>query len=161
VGRLTPQQLADLVVEHARRDRLFAALLLGRAGMLDPADGSAVADFREAIEEVSTSTTGEWQICDLEDAGLRLAAEVDIMLAWPATPAMLDAVEEAIEVWDEMAGHLGDAHHDRRIDPEQISEPLVGAHHNLCERLGLDPDEISGRLDRLQERCVFTMIGEG
>jgi uncharacterized Zn finger protein len=35
VRRLAPRQLADLVVEHALRDRLFAARLLDEAGMLD------------------------------------------------------------------------------------------------------------------------------
>lgn len=39
VQRLAPRQLTDLVVEHAARDRLFATLLLGQAGMLDAADG--------------------------------------------------------------------------------------------------------------------------
>jgi uncharacterized Zn finger protein len=38
VRRLGPRQLTDLVVEQAARDRLFATLLLGRAGMLAPVD---------------------------------------------------------------------------------------------------------------------------
>jgi len=34
VGRLAPRQLAELVVEQALRDQLFATRLLGEAGML-------------------------------------------------------------------------------------------------------------------------------
>jgi uncharacterized Zn finger protein len=38
VQRLGPRQLTDLVVQQALQDQLFATLLLGKAGMLDPAD---------------------------------------------------------------------------------------------------------------------------
>jgi hypothetical protein len=152
--RLGPQQLADLVVEQAIRDRLFATMLLARAGMLDPEDESGLADFENVIRDASNTTTGtRWELADVEHAGHRLAAEAEIMRAWPAVPAMLDVIERAIAVWDELAGHLIDAHHARRTDPEEISEPLVDAHRDLCERLDLGPDEVADRLTLLLDRC--------
>lgn len=151
VRRLEPQQLADLVVEHAGRDRHFAALLLGRAGLLDAGAGPALDDFRDAVGEASRATTGEWGQADVDRAGRFLADEVEILLAWPATAEALDLVEEAIEVWDEMAGLLRD-------DPEEVGDVLVGAHRDLRARLGLDPAEIEERLTRLSETCDYTTI---
>lgn len=154
VQSLGPRQLTDLVVEQAVRDRLFATLLLGKAGMLAPVDESALAGFQAVIREVSNVTTGtRWEIADLEDAGRRLVAEVEILRARPVVPALLDLIEQAIVVWDELAGHLNDAYYARRIDPQEISEPLVEAHRDLCERLDLDAEEIAERLDRLVDRC--------
>ena len=154
VQRLSPRQLTDLLVEQAVRDRLFATVLLGKAGMLDPADESALAGFQAAVRDASNATTGSrWQLADVEDAGHRLVAEVEILRARPAVPGMLDLVEQAIEVWDELAGHLIDAYYDRRTDPEEISEPLVDTHRDLCVRLNLDPGEIADRLTRLLDRC--------
>lgn len=110
VQRLSPRQLAELVAGHAARDRLFATLLLGEAGMLDAADTSGLADFRTAVRDASTVTAGsKWQISDVEPTGHRLAAEVEILCTHPATPAVLDLVEEAIIVWDDLSGHLRDA----------------------------------------------------
>lgn len=159
VQRLSPRQLADLVAGHALRDRLFATLLLAEAGMLDAAGDSGVADFRAAVEDAAAVTTGSrWQISDVEAAGHRLAAEVDILCAHPATPAALDLVEEAIIVWDELSGHLRDAYHITRTEPGEIAEPLVSAHHDLCERLDLDPDDIAERLDRLTATCHYETV---
>jgi hypothetical protein len=146
--------LTDLVVEQAARDRLFATLLLGRAGMLDLVDESALAGFGAVIREASNTTSGtRWEIADVENAGHRLVAEAEILCARPAVPAMLDLIEQAIEVWDELARHLIDAYYSRRTDPEEISEPLVNAYKDLCERLDLDPDDIADRLTRLLGRC--------
>ena len=154
VQSLGPRQLTDLVVEQAVRDRLFATLLLGKAGMLASVDESALAGFQAVIREASNVTTGtRWEIVDVEDAGRRLVAEVEILCARPVMPAMLDLIEQAIEVWDELAGHLIDSYYARRIDPEEISVPLVDAHRHLCERLDLDPEEIAERLERLLDRC--------
>jgi hypothetical protein len=161
VLRLAPQQLASLVVEQALKDRLFATLLLGEAGMLDASDQSGLADFRAVIHDASNATTGRWEIHDVESAGLLLATEVEILCARPATVPMLNLVEEAILVWDDLSGHLHDAYHVRRIDPEHISEPLVDAHRDLCERLNLDPDEIAERLTRLADRCLYDTVDAG
>ena len=159
VQRLSPRQLADLVAEHAVRDRLFATLLLAEAGMLNAADTSGLTDFRTALEDASTVTTGSrWQISDVEAAGHRLAAEVDILCAHPATHTALDLVEEAILVWDDLSGHLRDAYHITRTEPEEIAEPLLGAHRDLCERLDLDPDEIAQRLNQLLARCHYDTV---
>jgi hypothetical protein len=158
VRRLAPRQLAGLVVEQALKDRLFATLLLSEAGMLDTADQSGLADFRAVIRDTSNATTGRWEIHDVESAGHRLATEVEILCARPAAVAMLNLVEEAILVWDDLSGHLHDAYHVRRIDPEEISEPLVEAHHDLCERLNLDPDEIAERLTHLIDQCHYDTV---
>jgi hypothetical protein len=158
VRRLTPRQLAGLVVEQALKDRLFAILLLGEAGMLDATDQGGLADFRTVIRDASNATTGRWEIHDVERAGHRLATEVEILCARPATVPMLNLVEEAILVWDDLSGHLHDAYHVRRIDPEEISEPLVDAHRDLCERLNLDPDEITERVTRLIEQCQYDTV---
>ncbi|XVV14288.1 SWIM zinc finger family protein [Actinoplanes sp. CA-131856] len=159
VQSLGPRQLTALVVEQAVRDRLFATLLLGKAGMLAPVDESALAGFQAVIREAANATTGtSWEIADVEEAGRRLVAEVEILCARPETPAMLDLIEQAIAVWDELAGHLLDAYYARRIDPEEISELLVGAHRDLCERLDLDPEEIIERLERLLDRCHHDTI---
>jgi len=142
------------VVEQAARDRLFATLLLGKAGMLAPVHESALSGFQAVIREASNATTGtRWEIADVEDAGRRLVAEVEILCVSPVTPALLDMIEQAIAVWDELAGHLIDSYYARRIDPEEISEPLVDAHRDLCERLDLDSEEIAERLERLLDRC--------
>lgn len=87
-----------------------------------------------------------------------MAAEVEILCARPATSTALELVEEAILVWDELSGHLRDAYHITRTEPEEITEPLVCAHRDLCERLDLDPDEIAERLNRLVERCHYDTL---
>ena len=159
VRSLGPRQLTDLVVEQALRDRLFATRLLGRAGLLAPVDDSALEEFEAVVGEVAAVTTGSrWEIADVEHAGQRLVAEVDILRARPAVPAMLDLVEQAIEVWDELAGHLIDAYYSRRIDPDEISEPLVGAYRDLCELLDLGPEEIADRLNRLLGCCHHEVV---
>jgi hypothetical protein len=138
---------------------LFATRLLGRAGMLAPVDESALAEFEAVVREMSAVTTGSrWEIADVEHAGQRLAAEVEILRARPVVPAMLDLVEQAIEAWDELAGFLIDAHYSRRIDPDEISEPLVGAYRDLCELLDLTPEEIADRLNRLLDRCQHDVV---
>ena len=159
VRNLGPRQLTDLVIEQATRDRLFATRLLGRAGMLMPADGSALEEFEVVVREVSAVTTGSrWEIADVEQAGQRLVTEVEILRAWPVVPAMLDLVEQAIEAWDELAGHLIDAHYSRRIDPDEISEPLLDAYRDLCELLDVGPEEIADRLSRLLGCCQNDVV---
>ncbi|WP_249412319.1 hypothetical protein [Micromonospora endophytica] len=160
VQRLSPRQLADLVAEHAVRDRLFATLLLGAAGMLDTTNASgSLATFRAAVTDAAAVTTGSrWQISDVEAVGHRLAVEVEILCAHPATPTALDLVEEAIVIWDDLSGHLRDAHHVTRTEPEEIADPLLDAHRDLCERLDLDPDEIAERLKRLLARCHYDTV---
>lgn len=159
VRRLGPRQLTDLVVEQAIRDRLFATLLLGRAGLLAPVDESALAGFQAVIRDASNATMGtRWEIADVEQAGQRLVAEAEILCARPAAPAMLDLLERAIVVWDELAGHLIDSYYSRRIDPEEISESLVDAHRDLCERLSLEPAEIAGRLTLLLDGCHHDVV---
>lgn len=154
VERLAPRQVANFVAAYAVRDRLFAALLLGEAGLHRDDDETALDDLRAALQDASNATTGSrWQISDVEDAGHRLVSEVEILCARPATPAMLDLVEETVLVWDELSGHLRDAYHVTRTEPEEISEPLVEAHRDLCERLDLDPEQIEDRLNRLVESC--------
>ncbi|WP_249714099.1 hypothetical protein [Rhizomonospora bruguierae] len=159
VRRLSPRQLANLVAEHALRDRLFATQLLAEAGLLDTTDQTGLHDARAAIRDAANATTGSrWQISDVEAAGHQLATEIEILCARPATTAMLDLVEEAILVWDDFSGHLRDAYHITRTEPEEITEPLVDAHHDLCERLDLDAEEIDHRLTRLVERCHHDTI---
>jgi hypothetical protein len=159
VHSLGPRQLTDLVVEQALRDRLFATRLLGRAGMLAPADESALDEFEAVVREVSAVTTGSrGEIADVEHAGRRLIAEVEILRARPVVPAMLDLVEQAIEVWDELSGHLIDAYYSRRVDPDEISVPLVEAYRDLCELLGLGSEEIADRLNRLLGCCHHNVV---
>ena len=154
VQRLAPRQLADLLAEHAVRDRLLATRLLNEAGMLDPADQSGLADFRAVLRDASNATNGSrWQISDVETAGHRLAEEVEILCARPPTIAMLDLVEESILVWDELAGYLIDAYYESRTDPEEIGDALVDAHRDLCERLDLEPGEIDDRVTELVRGC--------
>ncbi|MEU5942919.1 hypothetical protein ABZ807_27980 [Micromonospora sp. NPDC047548] len=159
--RLAPRQLANLVAGHAVRDRLFATRLLTEAGMLHGADQSGLRDFRAVIRDASNATTGRWEIADVETAGHRLAAEVEILCARATTPAMLDLVEDAILVWDDLSGHLHDAYYITRTEPEEITEPLLHAHRDLCDRLDLAPDEVTDRLDRLVERCQHGTIDIG
>lgn len=162
VQSLGPRHLVDLVVEQAMRDRLFATRLLGKAGMLAPVDESALAGFAAVVREASAVTTGtRWEIADVEHAGQRLVAEVEILRALPVVPAMLELIEQAIEVWDELAGHLIDAYYSRRIDPDEITAPLVGAYRDLCELLDLDSEEIADRLTRLLDRCHHSGVDVG
>nr|MDT0658655.1 hypothetical protein [Micromonospora sp. DSM 115978] len=57
-----------------------------------------------------------------------------------------------------LSGRLRDAYHLTRTEPEEISEPFVAAHRDLCDRLDLDPGEIADRLNRLVGRCDFDTI---
>ncbi|WP_143133848.1 SWIM zinc finger family protein [Actinoplanes philippinensis] len=156
VESLGPRQLTELVVDQALRDRGFAARLLGRAGLLGGPPPTGLAD---AVRDASNVTGGgRWEIADVELAGLRLVAETEIVTVWPATVEMLDLVEEAIEVWDELAGILVDAWEVRRTDPEDVTEPLLAAHRALCERLELDSAEIESRIGRLADRCDFVPV---
>lgn len=159
VARLSPRQLTNLVAEYALRDRLFATSLLSAADLLHPEDESGIEEFRAVVAEASNVTTGtRWEISHLEAAGHRLVAEVEILCLRPATEAALDLVEEAILVWDELSGHLRDAYRIARTEPEEISEPLVEAHRDLCERLDLDPEGVAERVDRLVERCQWDTV---
>ncbi|WP_027661006.1 hypothetical protein [Salinispora fenicalii] len=155
VQRLAPRQLANLIVGHAVRDRLLATRLLDEAGMLSSADRTGLQDFRAVLRDASNATTGRWDISDVEAAGHRLAAEVEILCARPASPAMPDLVEVADLVWDDLSGHLRDACYIARTEPEEITAPLLCAHRDLCESLDLDPEEITDRRNRLIERCHY------
>jgi hypothetical protein len=159
VARLAPRQVSDLIIAHAARDRLFAATLLRAAGLLEPTSGEpALRDFRLVLREVSNVTTGRWQISDVETAGQRLAAEAEILCVHLASEAALELVEEAILVWDDLSGHLHDAHHHRRIDPEDVGYPLTEAHRALCEQLGLDSGEVAERVTALVGRCDYETL---
>ncbi|MFI7027047.1 hypothetical protein ACIBMZ_30570 [Micromonospora sp. NPDC049900] len=57
-----------------------------------------------------------------------------------------------------MSGHLRDAYDITRTEPQEIAEPLVGAHRDLCERLDLASDEIAQRLYRLLARCHYDTV---
>lgn len=158
VARLAPRQVADLIVGHAARDRLFAATLLRMAGLLESSGEPALRDFRLVLREVSNVTSGRWQISDVETAGQRLAAEAEILCAHPADEIALELVENAILVWDELSGHLHDAYYDRRIDPEEVGYQLTEAHRTLCEQLGLDPGEVAERVTALIARCSYDTV---
>lgn len=121
------------------------------------ADHTGLQDFRAVLHDTSNATTGRWEIADVEAAGHRLAAEVEILCARPASLAMLDLVEEAILVWDDLSGHLRDAYHIARTEPEGIIDPLLCAYSGLCDSLDLDPEEVTNRLNRLIERCHYEL----
>lgn len=152
--RLAPRQLTALVVEQAAQDRLFAATLLRKAGMLDEPDHGVLDDFRRFLRHIANvANSDSWEISDVEAAGRELVAEVEILCIRPATFDMLDLVEQAIDVWDDLCGHLIEGYDVRRTEPEEITEPLVESHRHLCERLGLGPAELSARLADLVDRC--------
>ncbi|WP_051798835.1 hypothetical protein [Catenuloplanes japonicus] len=158
--RLTPRQLSTLVVEEALRDRLFAVRLLGEAGLLDAAAAASGAeDFRAAVRDASDLADADaWNLDDIEDAGERLVEEAEILLAYPASAAALAVVGEAIVVWDELAGALIDNSDQARTEPREVGDPLVAAHRELCERLGLDEDEIAARVEVLAGECGYGTI---
>ncbi|GAB7046827.1 hypothetical protein [Catenuloplanes indicus] len=121
---LTGRQVAALVVDTAMRDRLFAVRLLGEAGLLDAeAAADGLADFRAAVDAAAEDE-------DAWEAGTRLAAELEILLQFPASTAALELVEDALEVWDELVVEIAD-------DPREITDALVEGHRELRERLGL------------------------
>ncbi|NLU78481.1 hypothetical protein HCA58_08825 [Micromonospora sp. HNM0581] len=127
--------------------------------MLATADTSSLTDFRAAVADAAAATSGSrWQISDVEAAGRRLVAEVEILCAHPASTETLTLVEEAIVVWDELSGHLRDAYDITRTEPEEIAEPLVDTHRDLCDRLDLDPDDVAERLNRLLARCHYDTV---
>jgi hypothetical protein len=102
--RLAHRQLVALVVGQAVKDRLFAATLLRQAGPLDPADDEHLHRFRQVLRDTAEVTSGKrWGIPDVETAGHRLVAEVEILRVHPATIDVLDLVEEAIVAWDELS----------------------------------------------------------
>lgn len=159
VERLAPRQLTALVVAQASKDELFATALLRQAGMLDAADDHDLHRFAQVLREVAGVTSGSrWEIRDIEIAGQRLADEVEILCARPATHDMLDLVEQAILTWDDLSGHLIDAYYLRRTDPEEISEPLVEAHIDLCEQLGIEPEQLADRLTDLVNKCHYDTV---
>ncbi|MEH1124307.1 SWIM zinc finger family protein [Micromonospora sp. CPCC 206061] len=155
VERLAPRQLAALVVDQAADDRLFATMLLRAAGMLDAADhDDAHRRFRLLVEEAAAVTSGSrWQIHELEAAGRRLAAEAAVLAELPATADALVLVEQAILVWDELAGYLIDAHEVSGIDPDEVGTPLTEAYADLFEQLNADPAELARRLRQLADKC--------
>jgi hypothetical protein len=160
VEQLAPRQLAALVVDQAVDDRLFATVLLRTAGMLDVADhDDAHRRFRLLVEQAAAVTSGSrWQIPELEAAGERLAAEAAVLCELPATAAALDLVEQAILVWDDLAGHLIDAHEVASIDPEDVGTPLTEAYADLFEQLNPDPAELEQRLSQLADKCGNGMV---
>jgi hypothetical protein len=159
VERLARRQLVALVVGQAVKDRLFAATLLRQAGLLDPADEAHLLRFRQVLRDTAEVTSGKrWDIPDVETAGHRLVAEVEILSVHPATIDMLDLVEQAIIAWDELSGHLIDAYYVRSSEPEEYATPLIQAHVGLCEQLGVDQEALRSRLDDLLERCEYDIV---
>jgi hypothetical protein len=159
VERLARRQLTALVVEQAAKDQLFANTLLRQAGMLHAVDHDSLHRFAQVLREVAAVTSGSrWQIHHIEAAGQRLVTEVKILCAHPATLDMLDLVEQAILVWDELAEYLIDAYYTRETEPDEISEPLVEAHVGLCEQLGLAPAMLAERLTDLVNKCHYDTL---
>jgi len=157
VERLAHRHLVAVVVGQAVKDRLFAATLLRAAGLLDPADDEHLRRFRQVLRDTAEVTGGKRSdIPDVETAGQRLVAEVEILCVHPATIEML--VEEAIVAWDELSGHLIDAYYVRSSEPEEFAAPLIEAHVGLCEQLGIDPESLRSRLDDLIDRCAYDIV---
>ncbi|QSB16153.1 hypothetical protein JQS43_07580 [Natronosporangium hydrolyticum] len=154
VARVPPRQLAELVAAQAVAGRQFAVDLLAAAGMLGAPDRAAFDRFAEVVS-AAADVTGRrrWEIRDIELAGQQLVDEAQILGSYPATPEALELIEEALLVWDELAGFLIDAYYLRNIDPDEISGPLVGVHADLCDRLGMDAYEVAKRRDDLIRRC--------
>jgi uncharacterized Zn finger protein len=157
--RLARRQLVTLVVEQAGKDRLFATTLLDQAGLLDSLDDATVTAFRDGVRRaMNVVNSDRWELSDLADAGRQLVAEVEVLTVRPATPELLDLVEEAILAWDGMSGDLHDAHHVRTTDPKEISASLAVAHLRVCEQLHLDPYEFAEHLADLVNRCEYDTV---
>lgn len=157
--RLARRQLVTLVVEQAGKDRLFATTLLDQAGLLDSLDDATVTAFRDGVRRaMNVVNSDRRELSDIADAGRQLVAEVEVLTVRPATPELLDLVEEAILAWDGMSGDLHDAHHVHTTDPKEISASLAVAHLRVCEQLHLDPYEFAEHLADLVNRCEYDTV---
>lgn len=147
-------------MEPGHADFVKAVRSLGLRQLTDLRHGTnSLGDFEAVVREVSAVTTGSrWDIADVEQAGRRLVAEVEFLGARPVVPAVLDLVEQTIEVRDKLADHLIDAYNSRRADPDEISEPFVDAYRELCGLLGLAEEQIADRLNRLLECCHYDIV---
>lgn len=156
VRRLAPRQLSALVVAQAANDRMFAATLLRTAQLLDAPDAETISRFREVLRDtLNVCNEPGWELSDLAAAGHRLLSEAEILAQHPATTELLDSIEEAIVVWDNLSCHLHAAQDVLMTDPAEISEPLAEIHLQLCGQLGLDQVELGRRLIELLQKCEF------
>ncbi|WP_049795766.1 hypothetical protein [Frankia sp. EAN1pec] len=148
---LTRAELTQLVVARALEDRLFAARLLRQAGRLEPADPAELVRVRRLVREAGAipDSNPRWDLHHLVEAGRAMLAELEIVAVRPPTAEFLDVVEEAVRVWDRLAGHLHDAWDVYETEPGEIGEPLAALHLRLCEDLRPDPVDLGRRLAAL------------
>ncbi|HET8643702.1 MAG TPA: hypothetical protein VFM37_17335 [Pseudonocardiaceae bacterium] len=145
-ARLAPDKLIGLVARQAAADRYFAALLLACAGQLPPAGPAELDGVRRVIAAAADVPNGRrWELRDLVDAGEQLTAELELLAIRPPTGEMLTVVEEAMQVWAQLCGHLHEGPH---IE-EQVSHRLADLHLHLAAELQPDPLELAARLARL------------
>ncbi|MCK9894421.1 hypothetical protein [Frankia sp. AgB32] len=149
---LTRAELVRLVVTQAAEDRLFEARVLQRAGRLGPADAGELARLRALVRHTGRipDSNDRWELHDLLDAGRDMLAELEIVAVRPASAGFVDVVEDAVGVWDKLAGYLLDAWDAYDTDESgEVADALAALHLRLCEELRPDPIELGQRLAAL------------
>ncbi|CAO5234610.1 hypothetical protein [Frankia sp. AgKG'84/4] len=148
---LTRAELVRLIVTQAAEDRLFEARVLHRAGRLGPADEAELARLRELVRHAGRiPDSGEhWELHELLDAGRELLTELEIVAVRPASAEFVGVVEDAIGVWDKLAGYLLDAWDADDAEPGTVGDALAALHLRLCEELRPGPVELGQRLAAL------------
>ncbi len=150
---LTRAELARLVVAQAAEDRLFAAKVLRRAGKLEPPSPTELMRIRGLVRDVGRIPVDgdRWELHDLVEAGREMLADLEILAVGPVTVEFVDVVEDAIGVWDGLAGYLGGAWEVLDTEGGEIGESFAALHLRLCDELQPDPAELGRRLAELVE----------
>lgn len=158
-AELAPDKLIGLVARQATVDRYFAALLLACAGQLPPPGPAELDGARRVIAAAADVPNGyRWELHDLIDAGEQLAAELELIAIRPPTGETLVVVEEAIEVWARLCGHLNEAAYGDHA--EQIGNRLADVHLHLAQEVEPETLELATRLARLATAGADVYIDE-
>jgi hypothetical protein len=143
---LSVRRLAALVGERAAVDRRLEARLLTYAGRLGAPTDEELTAVREIIDDLSTeATSDEFELHHVVRAGHLIIDELEVLAQRPATDGVLDTVEHAAEVWDELVAHLPYSW-GPEDEPEEIGGAIRAVHVLICTDLQVDAENLVDRL---------------
>ncbi len=129
LAKLGPGRLAEIVVEEARRNTGFAALLAARAGLLPAPTPEQLDRAGTALDRAARAET--WHPWRLRDRFARAISELRLLVHSCAGPDVVALVEEAEGLWEEVCEDL--PYDEEDPTPERIAEEIAAELEALRE----------------------------